>query len=123
MSAEPTPVPTRGYVPGVFDMFHVGHLNLIRAARPYCDHLIVGVATDEVVERVKGRPPVVTLRERMEIVGAPDDIPEHLRRHAIAPDTARLVDRAKERVAHAGAVQRRRADARDRERDDLRHQE
>ncbi len=76
MSAEPSPVPTRGYVPGVYDMFHVGHLNLIRAARPYCDHLIVGVVTDEVVERVKGRPPVVTLRERMEIVGALRDVDE-----------------------------------------------
>ncbi|WP_377644482.1 adenylyltransferase/cytidyltransferase family protein [Oryzobacter terrae] len=67
---------TRGYVPGVFDMFHVGHLNLIRAARPYCDHLIVGVVTDEVVEAVKGKPPVVPLRERMEIVGALRDVDE-----------------------------------------------
>lgn len=67
---------TRGYVPGVYDMFHVGHLNLIRAARPYCDHLIVGVVTDEVVEAVKGKPPVVPLRERMEIVGALRDVDE-----------------------------------------------
>jgi glycerol-3-phosphate cytidylyltransferase len=66
----------RGYVPGVYDMFHVGHLNVIRAARPYCDHLIVGVVTDEVVEAVKGKPPVVPLRERMEIVGALRDVDE-----------------------------------------------
>ena len=66
----------RGYVPSVYDMFHVGHLNVIRAARPYCDHLIVGVVTDEVVEAVKGKPPIVPLRERMEIVGALRDVDE-----------------------------------------------
>lgn len=69
-------MPGRGYVPGVFDMFHVGHLNLIKAARPFCDHLIVGVVTDEVVERVKGKPPVIPLRERMEIVAALRDVDE-----------------------------------------------
>lgn len=58
----------RGYVPGVFDMFHVGHLNIIRAARPHCDWLILGVVADEVVERVKGRRPVVPLEERIEIL-------------------------------------------------------
>lgn len=66
----------RGYVPGVFDMFHVGHLKLIQAARPFCDHLIVGVVTDEVVEAVKGRPPVVPLLERMEIAAAIRDVDE-----------------------------------------------
>lgn len=71
-----TPHPVRGYVPGVFDMFHVGHLNIVRAARDHCDHLIVGVVADEVVERVKGRPPVVPLEERMEIVGALRDVNE-----------------------------------------------
>lgn len=67
-------LPIRGYVPGVFDMFHVGHLNIVRAARRECDYLIVGVVSDEVVERVKGRPPVVPLAERMEIVGALRDV-------------------------------------------------
>lgn len=66
--------PVRGYVPGVFDMFHVGHLNIVRAARQHCDHLIVGVVADDVVEHVKGRPPVVPLGERMEIVGALRDV-------------------------------------------------
>ena len=60
----------RGYVPGVFDMFHVGHLHVISGARPHCDHLTVGVVTDDVVAAVKGRPPVVPLQERMEIVAA-----------------------------------------------------
>ena len=61
-------VPVIGYTAGVFDMFHLGHLNLLRAARARCDHLIVGVTTDELAEAVKGRRPVIPLRERMEIV-------------------------------------------------------
>jgi glycerol-3-phosphate cytidylyltransferase len=60
--------PETGYVPGVYDMFHVGHLNILKRARLGCDRLIAGVVTDEVVARVKGRPPVVPLTERMEIV-------------------------------------------------------
>ncbi len=59
-----------GYVPGAYDMFHVGHLNIIRNSARECDRLIAGVVTDEVLQAVKGRPPVVPLEERMEIVGA-----------------------------------------------------
>jgi glycerol-3-phosphate cytidylyltransferase len=61
---------TVGYVPGVFDMFHVGHLNILRASRERCDRLIAGVVTDEVVEAMKGYRPIVPLDERMAIVGA-----------------------------------------------------
>lgn len=57
-----------GYAPGVYDMFHVGHLNILRRARLDCDYLIAGVVTDEVVERIKGQRPVVPLFERIEIV-------------------------------------------------------
>lgn len=57
-----------GYAPGVYDMFHVGHLNILRRARLGCDYLIAGVVTDEVVEQIKGQRPVVPLFERMEIV-------------------------------------------------------
>lgn len=60
----------RGYVPGAFDMFHVGHLNVINSARPHCTELVVGVVTDEVLRRAKGRPPVVPLEERLEVVAA-----------------------------------------------------
>jgi glycerol-3-phosphate cytidylyltransferase len=59
-----------GYVPGAYDMFHVGHLNILRRAREHCDHLIAGVVTDEVLEQVKGRRPVVPHEERLEIVQA-----------------------------------------------------
>jgi len=57
-----------GYVPGVYDMFHIGHLNILRNASRQCDHLIAGVVSDEIALRAKGRPPVVPLAERLEIV-------------------------------------------------------
>jgi glycerol-3-phosphate cytidylyltransferase len=57
-----------GYASGVFDMFHVGHLNILRRARLECDYLIAGVTTDDACERIKGKRPVVPLHERMEIV-------------------------------------------------------
>lgn len=59
-----------GYVPGVFDMFHIGHLNILRASRERCGRLIAGVVTDEVVETMKGYRPIVPLEERMEILRA-----------------------------------------------------
>ncbi|MBC3761656.1 adenylyltransferase/cytidyltransferase family protein [Quadrisphaera oryzae] len=59
-----------GYVPGVYDMFHIGHLNILRRAREDCDVLIVGAVTDDVVERTKGKRPVVPLTERMEILAS-----------------------------------------------------
>lgn len=59
-----------GYVPGGFDMFHIGHLNILRAARDRCDRLVVGVATDDALVAMKGRAPVIPLVERMEIVSS-----------------------------------------------------
>ena len=59
-----------GYTTGVFDMFHIGHLNLLRNAKALCDQLIVGVSTDEVVEQYKHKRPVVPFQERIEIVKA-----------------------------------------------------
>ncbi len=59
-----------GYTTGVYDMFHIGHLNLIRRAKELCDKLIVGVSTDELVERDKHKIPVIPFTERMEIVSA-----------------------------------------------------
>ncbi|MGW1952374.1 adenylyltransferase/cytidyltransferase family protein [Streptomyces sp. NPDC001920] len=57
-----------GYAPGVFDLFHVGHLNVLRRAREHCDRLVAGVCSDDLVVRMKGRPPVVPLSERLQIV-------------------------------------------------------
>jgi glycerol-3-phosphate cytidylyltransferase len=59
-----------GYATGVFDMFHVGHLNLLRRARMACDHLIVGVSSDELVKELKGRRPIIPFAERVEIVAS-----------------------------------------------------
>lgn len=56
-----------GYTAGVYDLFHVGHLNLLRSAKSMCDHLIVGVTTDDMV-RYKGKTSIIPFRERMEIV-------------------------------------------------------
>jgi glycerol-3-phosphate cytidylyltransferase len=57
-----------GYAPGAFDLFHIGHLNLLRQAKERCDFLIAGVAADEVLMQHKGIMPVVPLAERLEIV-------------------------------------------------------
>jgi glycerol-3-phosphate cytidylyltransferase len=58
-----------GYTSGVYDLFHVGHLNLLRNAKGMCDKLIVGVSTDELVE-YKNKKAVIPHTERMEIVRA-----------------------------------------------------
>jgi glycerol-3-phosphate cytidylyltransferase len=60
--------PIVGYAPGAYDLFHVGHLNVLRNAREHCDVLVAGVVSDEMLELTKGRRPVVPLEERMEIV-------------------------------------------------------
>lgn len=62
--------PVVGYVPGVFDLFHVGHLNALRQARELCDVLVAGVVSDDVCEQVKGIRPYVPLEERLAIVDA-----------------------------------------------------
>ena len=60
----------RGFTVGTFDMFHIGHLNLVRQAKEYCDYLIVGVHSDEWVMCCKNRPTVISYEDRAEIVGA-----------------------------------------------------
>jgi len=57
-----------GYTTGVFDLFHIGHLNILRNAKLECDHLIVGITTDELSLKEKGRMPVIPFAERMAIV-------------------------------------------------------
>lgn len=57
-----------GYTQGVFDMFHIGHLNLINNAKKRCDYLIVGVNSDHLVEDYKNRSPVIKENDRAEIV-------------------------------------------------------
>ena len=57
-----------GYTQGVYDMFHIGHLNLLNNARDLCEHLIVGVNSDELVTQYKHKLPVIPEEERRLIV-------------------------------------------------------
>lgn len=59
-----------GYVPGAWDMFHIGHLNILERARAHCDILMVGVVTDDALLQVKGKLPIIPLEERMDVVRA-----------------------------------------------------
>lgn len=60
----------KGFTVGTFDMFHIGHLNLVRQAKEYCDFLIVGVHSDEWVMHCKNRPTVIPYKDRADIVSA-----------------------------------------------------
>tara|TARA_B100001115_G_scaffold183047_1_gene180786 strand:+ start:685 stop:1137 length:453 start_codon:yes stop_codon:yes gene_type:complete len=57
-----------GYTTGVFDLFHVGHLEILRKAKENCDYLIVGVSTDELVQEYKNKRPIITFDQRIEII-------------------------------------------------------
>ena len=59
-----------GYTQGTYDMFHIGHLNLIRNAKAQCDYLIVGVNSDELVKSYKNKVAIMPLQERMDIIGS-----------------------------------------------------
>jgi len=57
-----------GYTTGVYDMFHIGHLNILKKAKEQCDYLIVGVSTDEVVQSYKHKTPIIPFEERISII-------------------------------------------------------
>lgn len=59
-----------GYTTGVFDLFHIGHINILRRSKEQCEYLIVGVSTDSLVETYKHKRPVIPFEERVEIVKA-----------------------------------------------------
>ena len=57
-----------GYTQGVYDMFHIGHLNLLKQAKAQCEYLIVGVNSDKLVEEYKKKTPIICQEDRKEIV-------------------------------------------------------
>ena len=59
-----------GYTTGVYDMFHIGHLNILKRAKEQCEYLIVAVSTDELVEKSKNKRPIIPYEERKQIVEA-----------------------------------------------------
>jgi glycerol-3-phosphate cytidylyltransferase len=59
-----------GYTAGAFDIFHIGHLNLLRRSKDNCDYLIVGVTTDDLIMKTKNKSGIIPLSERLEIVSA-----------------------------------------------------
>lgn len=59
-----------GYTTGVYDMFHIGHLNILRNAKKQCDYLIVGISTDELVLHDKNKMPIIPFENRCAIVEA-----------------------------------------------------
>lgn len=59
-----------GYTTGVYDMFHIGHLHLLKKAKNRCDYLIVGVSSDELVQSYKGKTPIIPFEHRLEIVSS-----------------------------------------------------
>ncbi|HRV29200.1 MAG TPA: adenylyltransferase/cytidyltransferase family protein [Spirochaetia bacterium] len=59
-----------GYTTGVFDMFHIGHLNILKRAKEQCEYLIVGVTTDKLCYKRKHKYPIINENDRMAIVSA-----------------------------------------------------
>ncbi len=76
-----------GYVAGVFDLFHIGHLNIFKRAKEQCDYLIVGVVSDEQVINSKKTRPYIPFEERLEIVQSCRYVDEAVKIPVDRPDT------------------------------------
>ena len=65
-----------GYTAGVFDLFHIGHLRVLKKAKLNCDYLIVAVSSDELVQSYKNKIPVIPLKHRLVLVAALECVDE-----------------------------------------------
>jgi len=72
-----------GFTAGTFDLFHIGHLNLIQRSKSKCDYLIVGVNSDNLVSEYKSKLPFVNEEERMRIVSALRDVDQTVMIHSL----------------------------------------
>ncbi len=80
----------RLYTSGCFDIFHHGHLNIIQKSKALCDHLVVGVSTDELITREKGKPPIIPYEERVSMVQSITGVDEVISQ--VDKDKQRIVD-------------------------------
>ena len=80
----------RLYTSGCFDIFHHGHLNIIQKSKALCDHLIVGVSTDELIVKEKGQLPVIPFAERVSMVESISGVDEVIAQ--VDKDKQRIVD-------------------------------
>ncbi len=78
----------KGYTAGVFDVFHIGHLNLLKNAKAMCEYLIVGVNSDELVQSYKDKTPIQPLCDRMEIVDSIRYVDKVIANHTLDKLTA-----------------------------------
>lgn len=72
----------RGFTSGVFDLFHVGHLKLLKNARKHCDYLVVGVCSDELTFRLKNKKPVIPCEVRCYIISLLPQVNKVIVKHA-----------------------------------------
>lgn len=70
MATHRSGAPVVGYTTGVYDLFHIGHVNVLRRASEHCDRLVVGVTTDELSLARKGKSPVIPYEERAAIIAS-----------------------------------------------------
>jgi glycerol-3-phosphate cytidylyltransferase len=61
---------TIAYIPGVWDLLHVGHVTILEHAKTLCDRLVVGVPSNEVVKEDKGKYPIIPLQDRVRMLSA-----------------------------------------------------
>jgi glycerol-3-phosphate cytidylyltransferase len=84
----------RLYTSGCFDIFHHGHLNIIQKSKALCDHLIIGVSTDELIIKEKGNAPIIPFDERVSMVESIDGVDE------VIPQ----VDKNKQRIVDENGI-------------------